>query len=533
MKRLLLTLCVAVGFGWAILPAEHQVAWAQNTTCSDRPPTDSSNACANTRFVHANAIPALPNGEIFIGNISNVPTARTMSGDCTITNTGVITCVGGGGSAVVGTILPWAGATVPPTYLLTYGQAVSRTTYSHLFSAIVSSDSITCSSGSPTVTVSAATAQRVPIGAPIEASACFAPGTLVATKGSTTISMNSNAIASTSTTLRVFPWGNGDGSTTFNVPNLQGRSTVGRDNMQGTAAGVLTSTYYNANPDALNALGGAQSTTLGTSNLPAYTPTGSITGTVTTSINDPGHVHNMSSYVRFVSPFGFPGVTSGGVAASLTNVNQNTDVSTTGITATSSTAGMTFTGNAQGGSSTAFSQVQPSVTLDWIIKAEPDAGLTNDNITVGVTTVTSGSNTNVLYNNNGVVGEYAIATFPDMYAGTAANKLVTPSTIWPPEVTVTYGTTTTFDMSTFRDAVVTLTGDITTMTVSNVVVGKSGSITFIQDSGGGHTTVWDSKFKFAGGTTPTLTTAANAVDILNYQCRTSTFCFAAMMNDVK
>src|SRR6185369_15748260 len=107
-------------------------------------------ACANTRFVHANAIPALPNGEIFIGNISNVPTARTMSGDCTITNTGVITCVGGGGSAVVGTILPWAGATVPPTYLLTYGQAVSRATYSHLFSAIVSSDSITCSSGSPT-----------------------------------------------------------------------------------------------------------------------------------------------------------------------------------------------------------------------------------------------------------------------------------------------------------------------------------------------------------------------------------------------
>src|SRR6185369_8536005 len=143
-----------------------------------------------------------------------------------ITNTGVITCTGGGGSAVVGSILPWAGATVPPTYLLTYGQAVSRTTYSHLFSAIVSSDSITCSNGSPTVTVSAATAQRAPIGAPIESSACFAPGTLVATKGSTTISMNSNAIASTSSSLRVFPWGNGDGSTTFNVPNLQGRATV-------------------------------------------------------------------------------------------------------------------------------------------------------------------------------------------------------------------------------------------------------------------------------------------------------------------
>lgn len=34
-------------------------ALAQNTTCSDRPPTDSSNACANTRFVH-NLIPTTP-----------------------------------------------------------------------------------------------------------------------------------------------------------------------------------------------------------------------------------------------------------------------------------------------------------------------------------------------------------------------------------------------------------------------------------------------------------------------------------------
>jgi hypothetical protein len=88
-------------------------------------------------------------------------------------------------------------------------------------------------------------------------------------------------------------------------------------------------------------------------------------------------------------------------------------------------------------------------------------------------------------------------------------------------------------MSLLIGAVVTLTGNITTQTVSNVVVGKSGSITFIQDGAGLHTTVWDSKFKFAGGTAPTLTTTAGAVDILNYQCRTSTFCFAVMMNDVR
>jgi microcystin-dependent protein len=326
----------------------------------------------------------------------------------------------------------------------------------------------------------------------------------------------------------MFPWGNGDGSTTFNVPNLQGRATLGRDNMQGTAAGVLTSTYYGVNPDALNALGGAQSATLGTSNLPAYTPSGSFTGTI--NINDPGHTHTAATDGQHIS-IGFGGVQYFGGPQNIVNDTVTVAPATTGITASLSSGG--FTGAAQGGTSTPFSNVQPSVTLDWIIKATPDAGLNNDNITVGVTTITSGSNTNIIYNNNGVVGEYAIATFADMYAGTAANKIVTPSTIWPPEVTVTYGTTTVFDMATFRDAVVTLTGNITTMTLSNVTVGKSGSITFIQDSGGMHTTVWDSKFKFAGGTTPTLTTTANAVDILNYQCRTSTFCFAAMMNDVK
>jgi len=88
-------------------------------------------------------------------------------------------------------------------------------------------------------------------------------------------------------------------------------------------------------------------------------------------------------------------------------------------------------------------------------------------------------------------------------------------------------------MSTFRDAVVTLTGNITTMVLSNPTVGKAGSITFIQDGTGSRTTVWDSKFKFVGGTAPILTTTPAAVDILHYSCRTSTFCYAAMMNDVK
>jgi len=48
-------------------------------------------------------------------------------------------------------------------------------------------------------------------------------------------------------------YGSGDGSTTFNVPDLRGRVPVGKDNMGGTAANRITSA----------STGGANSTTLG------------------------------------------------------------------------------------------------------------------------------------------------------------------------------------------------------------------------------------------------------------------------------
>ena len=125
-----------------------------------------------------------------------------------------------------------------------------------------------------------------------------------------------------------------------------------------------------------------------------------------------------------------------------------------------------------------------------------------------------------------------IATNANFFAGTT-DKFVQTGTLWQAETTVTYGTTTTFDFSLFKNAVVTLTGNITTQTLSNVTIGKAGSITFIQDGTGSRTTVWNSIFKFAGGTAPSLTATAGAVDILSYSCRTATFCQAAMMNDVK
>lgn len=271
---------------------------------------------------------------------------------------------GGGGVApafsegvMVGTIIPWANMVLPAKYLYTAGQAISRATYPDLYTALTFSTSILCQSGIATITVSTDISDKVPIGTPVEF-ACFAPGTTVIAKSSGTLTMSTNATSTTSVAGVLFPWGNGNGSTTFNVPNINGRTIVGRDNMNGGAAGVLTSTYYKTpggtgvNPDAVNAVAGNQSNTLLVGNLPPYTPAGTITNGAI-AINQNAQINTGGNQ------------DGGGGAGALVNAGGAT------ITATQNTS--TFAGTAAAGQiSTPFSQIQPSVTADYIIKALPD-----------------------------------------------------------------------------------------------------------------------------------------------------------------
>jgi hypothetical protein len=136
-----------------------------------------------------------------------------------------------------------------------------------------------------------------------------------------------------------------------------------------------------------------------------------------------------------------------------------------------------------------------------------------------------------------------LVTFADMataavasaaqYLTGASNVLVPASVIYQAETTTTFGATTTFDFSTFINTAVTLTSNITTMTLANVKAGQAGTIAFIQDSTGSRTAVFNSIFKFAGGATPSLTSTPNAVDVLSYSCRSATFCVASLIQNVK
>lgn len=126
----------------------------------------------------------------------------------------------------------------------------------------------------------------------------------------------------------------------------------------------------------------------------------------------------------------------------------------------------------------------------------------------------------------------AVATGSQFLSG-ASSVVVPASVIYQAETATTFGATTTFDFSTFINTAVTLTGNITTQTLSNVKAGQAGQIRFIQDGSGSRTTVWNGVFKFVNGVTPTLTTTPGAIDVLFYSCASSSLCYASLSANMK
>jgi hypothetical protein len=81
---------------------------------------------------------------------------------------------------------------------------------------------------------------------------------------------------------------------------------------------------------------------------------------------------------------------------------------------------------------------------------------------------------------------------------------------------LTDGATITADFALANNFSVTLGGNRTLANPTNLTVGQSGVIKVTQDGTGSRTLAYGSNWDFAAGTVPTLTTTANAVDILAY-----------------
>ena len=97
--------------------------------------------------------------------------------------------------------------------------------------------------------------------------------------------------------------------------------------------------------------------------------------------------------------------------------------------------------------------------------------------------------------------------------------------------TLTDGATITLNMDDSNNFTVTLEGNRTLANPTNLTAGQSGSIFIVQDGTGSRTLAWGSYWDFAGGTAPTLTTTASAVDRVDYVVRTSTSIHAVFTAD--
>lgn len=122
---------------------------------------------------------------------------------------------------------------------------------------------------------------------------------------------------------------------------------------------------------------------------------------------------------------------------------------------------------------------------------------------------------------------------PTATAGTNTTQLATTAfvqaalALLSTPVTLTDGATITPDLATGRVFSVTLAGNRTLANPSNQVAGQSGRILVKQDATGSRTLGYGTAWKFAGGT-PTLSTAANAVDMIVYDVQASGEIYATL-----
>lgn len=149
-------------------------------------------------------------------------------------------------------------------------------------------------------------------------------------------------------------YGSGDGSTTFGLPDLRGRVVAGVDNMGGSAASRLTSTTITGGGDAVGEVGGSQTHTLtsGESGVPAHSHTASSNTTGSHTHQQHGNFgsYSGSAFLYGTNWYG----AANGAATSSAGDHSHT---------------ITVNNNTAANASSAHNNVQPTMVLNYIIKA--------------------------------------------------------------------------------------------------------------------------------------------------------------------
>lgn len=390
--------------------------YVPNTTTPKTTWQDSSQSIPNTNPVQLDAGGyAIIYGQgSYQQRVVKSDNTQLWNAPTTAWNSAAPTGATGTDTAPVGAVMPWAGFVVPTNWAYANGATVLRASYPEFVGAItISYNSVSCTAGSALLGGWPTTAQ-IRIGAPVEAS-CVPTGVTVAKiVDSSTIQVSSNAVATGTVTATVFPWGNGNGVDTITIPDLRGYVLPGANAMGGVTASTVLQrsatgsvTLGSATVTLTSATGIAAGMAVISGYFPANTIVSSITGTTATmsnvsstsdsaasllflpftSANQPAaaggstyhtqtqqemaaHIHGLSLTDPGHS-HGERGDGSGGVSNRVVlGLGNSSDSSSTSVT-TAATTGITGTISSTGNSA-AFSIIQPSRTINYIIKIKPN-----------------------------------------------------------------------------------------------------------------------------------------------------------------
>jgi microcystin-dependent protein len=145
-------------------------------------------------------------------------------------------------------------------------------------------------------------------------------------------------------------YGTGDGSSTFNVPDITGRVIAGKE----SSASRLTSGVSGVDGATLGATGGSQSHTLATTEIPSHQHD--------VFLKDPGHDHIVTYGSTVAGGSGAADVSGN------TQSTKHTNSNTTGITIGSVSGTANDNKVAATGGGGAHNNVQPTIVLNYIIK---------------------------------------------------------------------------------------------------------------------------------------------------------------------
>jgi hypothetical protein len=148
--------------------------------------------------------------------------------------------------------------------------------------------------------------------------------------------------------------------------------------------------------------------------------------------------------------------------------------------------------------------------------------------TITGTTTLATSLTGILKGTSGVV---SVATAGTDYAGISNVQTFTAGQRGGVSA-LTSASTITPNLATANNFSLTLDTNATLANPTNIVAGQSGVIVITQDGTGGRTLAFGSYWDFSGGTAPTLTTAASAVDVLVYYVNSTTSITASLISNI-